>query len=405
MNPKAYNPEWSFNQEVRRRARRWLKTNLLTEAQAKAIVQAYPLDFYQPNFFIKVGLFLFTWFGCFMAGGLFLLMFGSGLADTRVVTFESVLLVDSLLMGAVTIVALDAFIRNSRLYHSGSDNALLYFALGSFLTALGLFYDHILGLPIFDDVLIGRGLFWLLLVPVVALLFAAVVRYADALVAAACYLTILLMVATFALQLALGKVVLPFVLMLVSGAAYVVLQRLKRRPDYLYYRTCIKLTSALALVTAYLGGNYLVVREANAALNNLPTSVQIAFAPLFYFFTAGIPVAYVVLGLRKHNRILLYVGLLTFAFSLYTVRHYRSVLPVEAALTLGGAALVLLTAICLRYLRKPKHGFTAAPIQEADPLNLEALVTVQINKPAAPAEPAFAFGGGHSGGGGATGSY
>ncbi|UYZ59698.1 hypothetical protein [Hymenobacter latericus] len=405
MNPKAYNPAWSFNQEVRRRARRWLKTGLLSEVQAAAIVQAYPLDFYQPNFFIKVGLFLFTWFGCFMAGGLFLLIFGSTLSDSHLIEFEGVLLVDCLLLGAGTVVALDAFIRSSRLYHSGTDNALLYFALGAFLTALGLFYDHILGLPIFDDALIGRGVFWLLLVPVVALLLAAVVRYADALVAAVCYLAILLLVATFTLQFALGKVLLPFVLMLVSGAAYGALQQLKRRPDYLYYRTCIRLTSALALVTAYLGGNYLVVREANAALNDLPTSVQIGFAPLFYVFTAAIPVAYVVRGLQRHNRLLLHVGLLAVAFSLYTVRHYRSVLPPEAALTLGGAVLVLLSAVALRYLRQPKHGLTAAPVQAADPLNLEALVTVQLNKPAVPAEPAFAFGGGQAGGGGATGSY
>jgi hypothetical protein len=401
MSLKAYSETGLYNERVRRTAKTWLKQGLLLPEQAAAINGAYPSDFYRPLFFIKVGLFLFTLIGCFACAGMLTLLFG----ESTHYDSTAFLLLDALLCGGIAIGVLEMLISSSRLHHSGPDNALLYFALGSFLTALAFFYFEVLKVSSDSTTLISNGLLWWLLLPVALLFFVATVRYADALTAAACYLTVLGSIAAFALQFSLGKLLLPFVLMLASFGAYKLSKVLYRRPDFLYYETCLRTFKALALLTLYLGGNYLVVREANAAINDLPLSVQVGFAPLFYLFTAAIPVLYVVLGLRKPDRIFLHLGLLTFGFSLYTYRHYRALLPTEVALTLGGALLVLLAGACLRYLRKPKHGLTAAAEPTQNQLNLESLVMVQVAKPVAAPAGGFQFGGGQSGGGGATGSY
>jgi hypothetical protein len=157
----------------------------------------------------------------------------------------------------------------------------------------------------------------------------------------------------------------------------------------------------------YAAGNYLVVREGNAELlGGGSPSQQIPLAPLFYAFTAGIPLLYIVLSLRRHDRLLLTMGLLTLAFSTYTLRYYRSLLPPEIAATLGGAVLLLGALAALRYLLTPRHGLTAAADKDATPqFNLESLVVAQTaHVPAAP-EVGVQFGGGQSGGGGAEGTF
>jgi uncharacterized membrane protein YgcG len=215
-------------------------------------------------------------------------------------------------------------------------------------------------------------------------------------------------VATFTLQFTLGKALLPFVLMLAAGGSYYTVKHLSRRPDAYYYHTSLLTTKVLSLACFYLAGNYLIVREGHALLHNLPVSTQISFAPLFYFFTAAIPLLYLYTALRRADRIFLHTGLLTLAFSLYTIRFYRQVLPLEVALTLGGAALILVAGWALRYLRPARHGLTSEPANSPAfaHLNLEALVTSHLTEHSLKVpERGFQFGGGSSGGGGAVGEY
>lgn len=93
-------------------------------------------------------------------------------------------------------------------------------------------------------------------------------------------------------------------------------------------------------------------------------------------------------------------------FSAFTLRCYHTLLPPAVAATLAGALLLAVAATALRYLRVPHHGLTAAPDDEAAPLfNLESLVVAQYNMPGPAPTAGFKFGGGDSGGGGATGQF
>lgn len=248
---------------------------------------------------------------------------------------------------------------------------------------------------------------WLWLGPILVALLAALRRYADPIVAASCFVVGLALLANALLQSSVGRLLLPFGMIAAAVGLLLALRRLPARADYFYYRSAGLVLRTLGLAVVYLAGNYLVVREGNAELlGGAGASQQIPLAPLFYVFTAGIPLAYIGLGLRRPDRLLLTLGLLALTFSIYTLRHYRTLLPPEVAATIGGVGLLAGALAALRYLRTPRHGLTAQADDAAAPhFNLEALVVAQTaHAPAAPAA-GFEFGGGHSGGGGAEGQF
>lgn len=400
MSLRAYPTAWALHEAVRTAATRWHRQHQLTGAQQAAIEAAYPLDFYRPGWLLRLVLFIFTCIGCATATGFVLLMMsGAGIRDEG--TFISI---GCFLCAAGSLAALELAIKNARPYHAGYDNALLYAALLALLVLGADALHHVFGGQDFYSIADPR--LRPLLLFGVALLAAATVRYADRGTAAAGFVAGLLLLANLALPLALGRALLPFLLMLAAAGTGWLVRRLAQRPDYFYYRTCLQTVKALALATFYLGGNYLVVREGNAAVAHLPFAPQIPFAPLFYAFTALVPLAYLYYGLRRHDRLVLIMGLLAVVFSVFTLRYYRTLLPPAVAAALAGALLLAAAAAALRYLRTPRHGLTADADDEAAPLfNLESLVVAQYNVPSQAPAAGFQFGGGDSGGGGATGQF
>ncbi|MBT9394052.1 hypothetical protein KLP40_12840 [Hymenobacter sp. NST-14] len=407
---KIYNPAWAHHEAMRQAAQRWHRAGRLPQPQLEAIRAAYPLDFYRPTIYLRILLFLLVSLAYLVAAGL-LGLFIYSLTDTHsyhagreTLVFGSTFLLAAL-AGQFVLLNL---IRTSRLYHAGSDQALLYLSLG-FAAATVFCFLEVGRPPVEGDWLtLGSAYLPLLLVPVLGLLLLATVSYADPLVAAAAYLTTLALLANLLLRFGSGRLLLPFAVMAAAVGLYYLVRRLGRRPDYWYYRYCLLTLKALALATFYLGGNYLMVREANAALSGDYVSRQIPFALIFYLLTALLPLAYLAHGLRRPDRVWLLTGLAALAFSGYTVRFYHSVLPPAVASALIGAGLVALMALALRYLRTPRHGLTADPDDapsERPGLNLEALIVAQTaHAPQAP-EPGFQFGGGQTGGGGAEGKW
>ena len=398
MNRQAYNPNWAFHTALRARAARWQRQQLLDADQLSAIEAAYPLEYYRPAWPLRVGLFLFALLGISMASG-FIFLMGHELP-----------IPSGIISCAACFAILELLIKDRRFYHCGADNALLYVGL----TAAGSLIFYIFGTYFWSGYYASfRVTDGHLLVPlmlVLALLAAAVLRYADALVMAAAFAVLLLLVSITALQSLWGQALLPFLLMATAAGGLFLYRLLARRvagtPLADYYASCLLVLKVLALAMFYLGGNYLVVREGSAELHSLNVSEQIPFAPLFYLFTAGIPFLYITLGLRRADRPLLLLGLLTLAFSVFTLRHYRSLLPPEIAAVAAGALLTALAGALLRALRPARFGLTSLPGDEPRHFNLENLIQAQTaHAPGSPATSGFEFGGGQSGGGGATGQF
>ena len=389
---KAYNQQWLENEFIQKTAQKWLKQGFLSEVQCLEIEKNYPYNYYNPNVFLKIGLFIFT----ILAAGFSIGIMSIFLVGIYSANLNIAIAIQSLLIGGVFFFLLENLIKNRQLYHSGVDNALIYMALGAFCTTIYFLFEK------------SNPSTWLFLILFLPLFIATTIRYAESVV---CTLTYFLIVGIFvmiALESFWGKTLLPFILMIVSTGMYFLVKKLSSRKDYLYYETCLTIFKTLSLITFYLGGNYLIVREGNALINNLylSTSPQVAFAPMFYFFTTVIPIAYLFFGFRYRDRLILILGLITLGFSIFTYRFYFSIIPIEIALTLGGVLLIALSAGLIHYLKTAKHGFTYQPDDDFEGFNLEAMLMSQIIQSKIPHQgDTFRFGGGDSSGGGAGDKY
>lgn len=397
----AYPTAWARQLAWLSQAERWHRRGWLSTQQLAGIRAAYAVDCYRPAWPVRVALFIFTLISAGMGGSLAAAMLQPGLV------------VGALMVFFAAIVALELGIREKRFYHAGPDNALLYLACCAAGFLLGYLYDRIV--PVNDFDLRNPRLLVLLLIGLGGLV-AAVARYADRGAMGAAFVLYLLLVINLLLPWSVGRALLPFGLMAAAGAA----AYLARSPRHAtaatyYYENCRQTLRLLALATLYLAGNYLIVREANASLHGQSQSVDPPLSWLFVAFTAGIPLAYIALGLRRADRLLLTLGLLAVGFSVFTLRFYHSLLPPAIAATLAGAALVIGAAAAIRYLRPSRHGLTsvadsgAEAEDDANPFsraNFEALAAAQLSPELpGPEMGGVEFGGGQFGGGGASSHY
>ncbi|TLV02613.1 hypothetical protein [Dyadobacter luticola] len=374
---KAYNITWIENLHIVQTAAKWKSKNLLTSEQEALVKTKFPEHFYRPGLFVKSGLFIFGLIGCsFFAG--FLSIFVADMASEN--TFSVV----SLIAAVAYFFFLEHLIKNNKLYHSGIDNALLYAGIGAAMTPVFLLFE-------------GAG-FAVYCMLALIILTVATLRYADLLTTLGCFLALFALVGDLMMKFPIGKALLPFALMILSAIVFSQVRLIRN----IYYQECKMLLQGLCMVVFYLGGNYFIVREGNAMLNelHLPISPQIDFAPLFYLFTTAIPIGYIFFGLKKHDRLFLIIGLFCFGFSIYTYRHYFSPLTPAQELLVAGALLITIAASAIKYLHTPKFGLSDEQDGRRKLANLEAILVAQ-NLGQTPAEKGFEFGGGNFGGGGA----
>lgn len=384
---KAYNETWVENIENQAIINDWHEQNMLTDEQLDTAKKAFPVGFHQANVFVKIGLFLFTNIVASASLG-FISLFLFGLFTDSPQGFSII----SLIYAGIFFYFLEYFIKKNNFYRSGTDNALLYALLGSLFTCF-------LSITSFDLPA------WIYCIIGLIILIPALLRYADPLVAIGVYITWIALWFLLVTKFPIGKLIIPFVIMLVSAGSFYLIQFWKKKEITYYYTDCQNIIETLALATFYLGGNYYIVREGNAMLNGSFDSIQISFATLFYFFTAAIPILYIVRGLQKDDRKFLIVGILAIAFSIFTYRQYFSVLPLEWALTIGGILLVLLSILAIRALKTSKFGITSESQSSNKFQNLEAFIITQaIQQPNSQSDN-LKFGEGDFGGAGAGSEY
>lgn len=378
---KAYNETWIQHLDMQRVSRSWQEKNLITAAQFEQVKIHFPESFYRPGIFVKIGLFLFTLLaGCFFSGflSLFILHGGGDMALAAL----------SILCSASFFFALEFFIKDRKLFHSGIDNALLYMATSAAL------------IPVF--ILLNDLRIWQYCVFMLIIQMLVSLRYADVFTTLIGVIVLYAFFANLLVSFPLGKALLPFALMLISGIIYFV----NHKKQDVYYRDCQTVIEIAALIVFYLGGNYYVVREGNALLADIltPVAPQIPFSILFYLLTAAIPLLYLAMGLKNKDRILVIIGLLITGFSCFTYRYYFNIIPIEVSLVLAGAFLIALSVFCIRYFKTPKFGLTDEKLEKRNLANLEAML-VAHHFGQAPAEKNLEFGGGDFGGGGSGNAY
>jgi hypothetical protein len=205
---------------------------------------------------------------------------------------------------------------------------------------------------------------------------------------------------------------LPFIMMAYALAVYFSSKTAVQKLAIPFYYNGLLFTKYFAQILFYFSGNYLVVRELSIELlgQDVAPGSDIPFAYLFYAFTFIVPAGYLYFALLKKDRILLYIGLLSLCFSVYTIRYYYSVVPIEFALTIGGAVLFAIALLAIKILKEKETGITfkADRFTETNSfLNAEILLASQMGglKPEQITESPIEFGGGGFSGGGSQGSF
>lgn len=210
----------------------------------------------------------------------------------------------------------------------------------------------------------------------------------------------------------IGKTILPFAVMLVSAGFYFFTKSRIKNLTEVYYYSGLLLANSFCLVLFYLSCNYLVVRELSVALldNEVLPGQDIPFAYFFYAFTFIVPILYLVQALKTKDRILLWISFAAIAFTIFTIRFYYSVLPIEVALTLGGLIMFGIAFFSIQKLKNKESGLTFKPdrINSSNAfLNAETLIVASSlgMKPEVKTDSPMDFGGGGFSGGGSTGNY
>lgn len=208
------------------------------------------------------------------------------------------------------------------------------------------------------------------------------------------------------------KLFLPFILFFLAVGIYLIFLRLIKNSKYNIYKNALLILQIFSLVLGYFSMNYLVVRELSEKLMHIKVNLEndIPFSFLFYVFTFLIPLLFIIYSLKNKNRIVLYIGFLTLAFSFFTIRYYYTLVPVEIALILGGFLVYILAYFCIKKLKNKDFGITFKPntvFHGQNQSNSEALLSnSQIDlKPKIPIHQNMPFGGGGFSGGGATGGF
>ncbi len=382
---KAYNETLLKNEWVQKLAQDWTQKKLITQSQRENIDKVYfPLP-YRPNWFIWIGLFIFTILGLSAATVIFL-----PIIDTQ---FAEIFL--GPIYGLGIFFFLNFLIKDRRLHFSGIDNAMLYAIVVSFVPLVIKITDLNYHAP------------WLFGLAYLPLLLFLVYYYGEPLITVGTFLTGLFIVASLAMEFAWGKLLLPFIAMLYAGLVWYFVHRFLKKEQSFYWNTAIEWLQVATLSVFYAAGNYFVVREGNAALNDLPDpSPEVALAGLFWLLTFVIPLLYLYAATYWKSLTFLVLGTVALVASLITLHHYYPFIPGDWATALLGLVGIVVAVWLMRYLKETKNGFIYKPEEDSELAILAGnIIATEIGQSATDSPQGPKFGGGDFGGGGSGEGY
>lgn len=386
-----YNKTWLSNSMLLDLVEREHQQKTISDTELHIIKVKYPVGFYTPNLFIRVGLFIVT---VVISLGLERLL-NLILRDTGFNPGYGL----TVLIGILNYAALLIIVKRKLHYRSGVDDALLWL---SFICLVIAFNWSLAIGPSYEDQALSLFIF--------SLSLFLTLRFSDMLMGVVCYLSLFALV-YFSLQKMgpLGIAVMPFILILLSGIAYWLISRSLNHRKALYYAKTMIILQVISLITLYASGNYYLVKELGDRLNNT-TSASIPFGWFFWIWTIILPLVFIYRGLIRKDVICLRVGLVLTVAAAVTIRNYYHLTPLELVFIISGGLLLLFSYYLTRYLKKPKHGFTNQQLTGEsliERLQIESLLISEASSGIgdAPANTGTQMGGGKFGGGGAGGNF
>ncbi len=351
-------------------------------------------DYYSPNIFIRAGLFILT------------LVIALSLIGLLRLLLDDIFIFNSaywLFLGLCCYFALELSVSMHHHYRSGVDDALVWLSGGLLLGALVMLTDNLIN-GNKEQVISGL---------VLLLSLYLTLRFADLLMAAVCYLSLIAFVFFCWVHIPVwGMATMPFLIMIVAVASYLLVRHFSKKTEQPAYKKCLTTVYMLTLLVLYAAGNYFIVQRLSPAaeitpLTDEPAIKPIPFALFFWCWTVLVPLLYIAFGLKRKDVVLLRVGLLLLAAATFTVRYYYHVVDIEWVLALSGLVLIGIAYAAYRYLKIPRCGFTKnelEPSNQLDKLNGgSVIVSETANTTPLPIDNHF--GGGSFGGGGAGSNF
>ena len=392
----AYNKILLSNMLIIKKAKQWFSRDLIDGSQMATVLTKYPIEYFKPNIFIKIGLFIFTLFLISAALGLFSLLCVGILMHNDSIQGYSIVV--SVLFGSACIFFLEKFIKWRSWYSNGIDDALLYSGLSFIFSAIAFIIS--------DDMDDENGFLAMCIVYLPFLMFAAA-RYIDRVVTIA--MMICMYCIFFLMVMKIGnaaKFIMPFAFMALSTSFYFIVKKQMALSSRTHYNGCLKVIKAIVLIVFYISGNYYVIRESSIEFFRLDLSEgqDIPLALIFYAFTALVPLAYLYVGLKTKDKLMVWVALLLIAVAVLTFKYYFSLGHPEVTLTIAGIIMIAIAYASIKYLVTDKKGITFKDDPNEDNFlktNAEALVIAQsFGTTAQTTDAGVEMGGGEFGGGG-----
>lgn len=367
--------------------KRWGKLKWVEDEALEKLITALNPRYEPTNLFVSIGLFILT---CIIisAGIGFAALIFIDVIDSNSSWFLS-------LIGALLLLfVLQKFVINERhQFRSGADEATLYSSLLFFHLTFFLLFENL-----FDSTLFISSFYFILLgVPAYI--------YKDRLLTAGAYLSLFALVFFSAYNIGgIMTLLIPFLLLGLSFFGFKLSDKKINASTDHASEQCWEVVNWISIAMFYTGGNYLVVMELSQELG-LADAFPVFVRIIFMILTAAIPLSYIYFGLIKRNLALLNIGLIAVALSVMTVRYYHSIMPIEYALILGGAIILGIVWLALKFWQEDKLGVTAKADEDLDSgLKIESLVLDQTFGKI-DSTNTFSGEGGRFGGGGASGNF
>ena len=383
----AYHTTWLANLKLQSAAEKELNKGNISADEFKAIAEKHLVGFYTPGIGARIGLFILTCVIVVFADALIALIAGTGSSS----------FIESpgfpFFLGGLTYLGLELMVNAQKHYRSGVDDALLFISALQFSGGfMMLFFWHNADSPA------GMA------IAVFVISLALTLRFADTLMAAVCCGALFATVFFgWTNAISAGLVTAPFLMIAVSALVYWLIY--SNRNTFVNYKDCFLAGQVISLLALYASGNYYIVQSLGGQSGPLPLGF------FFWAWTIVLPFVYLGFGIRRKDVVLLRAGLLLITAGVLTFRNYYHVMPLDSALTLAGIVILGAAYVAMRYLKTPKHGFTADETEDthaADRIKVESLIIAQTFSGTATAvatKNPHEFGGGDFGGGGSSDSF
>jgi len=353
----------------------------ITNDQFKAAKTVFPTLKTQRNIFIRIAFLLLGSFCYSSCTGVLALIFFSAGDNAEAL---------SVILALIGIAAAEMLARNHFYAHGLDDAAIIGFLL-AVGTAVSLITDST------ALVLVGTGI-------ASAVCALRYLHTLSVIVTVGC-IAGLIGYLTFEFHL-IPEFYLTIVLFLFAVVLFLAHRTFIRHPSSGYYKWPLLALEFCSLLIGYFSVNYLVVRELAQDMMGFEVvpGGDIPMAGLFYILTFAIPILYLVFAVKTKNRLMLWTGLFTFGFAIFTIRFYYHVIPTEWALVIGGIVLGISSLFVIRRLKGKESGITFEKDRMHDSKALSIAQAVIVNSHAiqnVPSKGPMEFGGGGFSGGGA----